>query len=411
MTQRELAEPLYTHAYVSTVEAGRRYPSREALGHFSSRLGVELDELITGRPPDLAARLALAIHEARHAVSQGEFDRCQRTLRGVFREASQYGFHALTAQAKCVQALVRERAGEPEAAIKAYEEAEELLKGEPVFARAEAVAGQGRCHHMLGDIRFAIHLLESFRDDLQREELVDPDALVRVTSPLVLAYLDAQLFERASEVASEVLRLSQRAQNPANIAAMHVNVARVLLHQGRYVQAERSLRRAEGLYRHVDYRAELGVAHLAQGYVLLRRGDLDRAEAQLMTARIHLRRSRSRVNEAHAINELARAARLRNRVDEAERLLRTSLRILEDGSDLSGLAWARRELGHCRAGTDPAGAEKSYRAAIELYEHGGEGLQVAATYRSLGDLLLAQERLDAALDAYRSGICAIEEDL
>ncbi|MDQ3767063.1 MAG: helix-turn-helix domain-containing protein [Actinomycetota bacterium] len=57
LTQKELAEPSYTHAYVSTIEAGRRQPSDEALRHIAAKLGVAEEELATGRPPDLLSRL------------------------------------------------------------------------------------------------------------------------------------------------------------------------------------------------------------------------------------------------------------------------------------------------------------------------------------------------------------------
>ncbi|MGZ4129916.1 MAG: helix-turn-helix domain-containing protein [Actinomycetota bacterium] len=47
MTQKQLAGDRYTHAYVSSIEAGRRMPSRDALEHFASQLGVDVDELLT----------------------------------------------------------------------------------------------------------------------------------------------------------------------------------------------------------------------------------------------------------------------------------------------------------------------------------------------------------------------------
>jgi transcriptional regulator with XRE-family HTH domain len=75
LTQRELAAPKYTHAYVSTIEAGRRTPSREALEHFAGRLGVDVDELRTGKPADLEARLHVRLIGARVDLSAGHVDR------------------------------------------------------------------------------------------------------------------------------------------------------------------------------------------------------------------------------------------------------------------------------------------------------------------------------------------------
>ena len=56
MTQRQLAEPRYPAAYVSSVEAGRRVPSTDALAHFAERLEVSTQELTTGRPADRRVR-------------------------------------------------------------------------------------------------------------------------------------------------------------------------------------------------------------------------------------------------------------------------------------------------------------------------------------------------------------------
>lgn len=44
-SQAELAQAQYTHAYVSTIESGKRHPSLEAIGPFAARLGVEIEDL------------------------------------------------------------------------------------------------------------------------------------------------------------------------------------------------------------------------------------------------------------------------------------------------------------------------------------------------------------------------------
>jgi tetratricopeptide (TPR) repeat protein len=411
LTQNELASPSYTHAYVSTLEAGRRHPSSAALQHFASKLNVTVDELQTGRPPDLATQLSLRTHEARLALSHGRHDESESLLQEVMRRARRYRLPGVEAQARATLALRNEQVGKLEEAIDGYEAAEQLLNENPSPDRAYAVAGQARCHHMLGDVRYAIHLLETLLEEMERDHLREPDALVRLYSPLVLAYFDAGLFEKASTVASEALKLSSRVTDPGNLAAMHVNVARLLLNQGRSRQAERSLRRAEDLYGQLDFPAEAGVAHLARGYVLLRRGELDKAEKELLAAKRMLHSSNSRINEAHALNELGRLARLQGRSGEAQKLLRQAKRQLSGGSDISGLAWAERELGICLSETDSAGAEKRYRAAIALYERSGDRLQLAATYRFLGDLLNEQGRTKDALSAFRAGILGLEVDL
>ena len=41
MTQKELAAPRYSYAYVSTIESGRRNPSKEAIEHFAAAVKSE----------------------------------------------------------------------------------------------------------------------------------------------------------------------------------------------------------------------------------------------------------------------------------------------------------------------------------------------------------------------------------
>src|SRR2546423_288240 len=86
LTQAELASPKYTHSYVSTIEAGRRRPSRRALEHFAGRLGVSMEELETGLPPDLEHRLELRVHQARIDLSAGRLDDAHEALTNEQRD-------------------------------------------------------------------------------------------------------------------------------------------------------------------------------------------------------------------------------------------------------------------------------------------------------------------------------------
>ena len=100
LTQRELAEPKYTHAYVSTIEAGRRNPSREALEHFAAKLDVDVDELLTGKPADLEARLNARLLEARIDLSAGRLDGADEALGSIAREAKRYRLSRIEAKAE-----------------------------------------------------------------------------------------------------------------------------------------------------------------------------------------------------------------------------------------------------------------------------------------------------------------------
>lgn len=410
LTQRELAEPRYTHAYVSSIEAGRREPSRRALEHFAGKLGVEVEELLTGRPRDLAARLSLRLQEARVALSAGRAEEAEAGYRAVLKEAGRHRLPVLQARAEEGLGLLVERRGDPERALEHYRRAEEHLRDEPPTTRVDAVDGKARCFAALGDVRHAIYLLERVLDEIRARGLEDPDALARVHAGLLYSYLEAGLYQRAAESAAELELLAPRLSDPERVAVMHVHVARLYLTEGRIEDAERSLQRAEDVYRHLGLRTDLGFAHLARGYVLTRDGRLPEARAELERALAIFEGTGDRKDLTRALNELARVARLEGDGERAAELLERSISLLGD-ADAPILAWAHREMGLVLAEREPALAEKHLRDALELYARAEQAVDLAATYRALGDLLVARGEAEAGHEAYREGILSLEARL
>jgi tetratricopeptide (TPR) repeat protein len=407
MTQKELADPKYSYAYVSTIEAGRRTPSMEAVEHFAQRLGVSADELLTGRPADLEARLELRLQEAIVAMSGGAMDESSLTFRSVAKEAKRADLPRIHSKAEGAVGLWCERRSQPEEGLAHHQAAEDLLRGEPPIEWVDAVAGQARCLESLGDVRYAIFLLESLLDRLEREHLRDPDALSRLHASLVFAYLDAGLPRKAAESGQELLALAPHLTDPVRVAQMHMNLARLFLEEGRVEDSQRSLRRADEVYRQRDLRTESAGAHLALGYVASREGDLAQARGELMHAIAIFEETSNEPDLIRALNELARVERLEGETGSARKLLERSIS-LTGSSDAPILAWAHRELGTTFTSDDDAVAEKHFRTAIDLFERSEQPFEIAITYRALGDLLRARGEVEAASDAYRTGIMSLE---
>ena len=407
LTQAELAAPSYTHAYVSSIEAGRRRPSAAALEHFAKKLKADVDELATGRPADLSAQLNIRLQDARRKVSAGDLDGATEDYDHIAKEAKRYDLQRLLAKAQVGLALCAERKGALEEAIEGYEKAEESLSMESAVARVDAVAGKARCLQMIGDTRYAAYLIETLLVSLEQSELRDPNALVRIHASLVAAYFELGLYEKAGKSAELALKLASQATDPEDLANMHINAARVLLHEGRRAEAEESLRRAEDLYRELDLRSERGSVYMAQGYIAARQGETTDAREKLQLAISFFQDYPNPVDEARATNELARLERLDGNTTVAEDLLRRSIGLLKEG-DVAELGIAHRELGLCLASSDPAAAEKNLRHAIELFERAGEPIQLPATYRALGDMLHERGDERGGCEAYRTGILALE---
>jgi tetratricopeptide (TPR) repeat protein len=407
MSQRELASPLYTAAYVSTIESGKRHPSTTALNHFAQRLDVEVDELLWGRSAELVARLEMALQEARIAISAGKFDEVSSKLDDIAEESSRFGLYELRAKTEEMRGLWEERQGRAEPGLEHYHRAEEVLENAPLPARADAVAGQARCLSMMGEASYAVHLLESLLSALRRLGLEDPNALVRIHSALVMQYLDLGLFTQAYESGSRALELAPNVSDPARIAQMHMNVARMFLQRSQSKEALKSLEQAQLMYRQLELRTETGGAYLARGYVLSRQGRLQEARSLLTIAITLFEESSNPKDQIRALNEMARIERLEGNLHAAEGLLQQSLALL-DANDEPIAAWTHREMGRVIALRDPTRAEKHLRAAIELYERGANRVELALTYGVLGDLFDDQGDADLSRGAYRDGIAALE---
>jgi tetratricopeptide (TPR) repeat protein len=403
-----LAEPAYTHAYVSTIEAGRREPSSQALEYFAKKLGVSNDELATGRPADLSTRLELELQEARRNVSSGLIETADETFSKLGGQAKRYKLSRLQALALRGKALCAEQRGELEAAFNLYEESERVVAREPVTERVEAVVGKARCARLQGDLRYAVYLVEQTLDELERRGLRDPNALLRLHASVVPPYFQLGARKEAARSAQQALNLSAGASDPERLADMHMNVARVFLSEGRVEDAQASLGQAESFYRQLGFQTEIAQCHLAKGFILGREGAAGEAREELEQARGMFVGLGSRIEEARVSAELARLERVEGRVERAGTLLARALDVLSEESDVPLLGWVHRELALCALPDDRQTAEKEFRTAIELFRRTEEKLDLATTYRMLGDLLHDTGNRSGSCLAYRNGLLAIE---
>ncbi|MGH3050277.1 MAG: helix-turn-helix domain-containing protein, partial [Gaiellaceae bacterium] len=72
LSQRELAAPGVSYAYISRIEAGTRQPSVKALRRLAAKLGVTAAYLETGSHLDPAAERELRLADLELAVRLGE---------------------------------------------------------------------------------------------------------------------------------------------------------------------------------------------------------------------------------------------------------------------------------------------------------------------------------------------------
>lgn len=407
LTQKQLAEPAYTPAYISTLEAGRVRASDDALRHIAERLGVAFEELATGRPAHLVTDLRLRLTGAQRALATGDADTAAEQYAALLAEAEAHGFVEERAVALLGLGECGIDVGELTSARRHFERAEQVLAeaGAPLPARVPALRGRAVSHYLAGELRYAVYLLESTLDELNRGGLHDPDALLLLYASVIGPYMDMGAHARAAQAAEYALALAPKAADPALVARMHRSVARTLLAEGRVAEADASLAKAAELYRQLQIRTELANCHWMRGYVHAQNGELERAEAELREARTMLTAQRAALYTSQVAVELADVLHRRGKSDEAATLLHEVLTDLSPERGALHSAAAHRLLGIIAEDAhDTETAEEHYVRALSLLERAGAAGDLADLCRLLGDLLRRTGRVEAALDAYRTGL-------
>ncbi|WP_405616534.1 tetratricopeptide repeat protein [Streptomyces sp. NBC_00076] len=405
LTQKQLAEPAYTPAYISTLEAGRVRPSDDALRHLSDRLDVGFEELATGRPARLVIELRLRLTEAQRTLATGEAEAAAEQYARLLAEAESLDLGEVSAAALLGLGECALETGELEEGRRYFERAGEAFGDVPLPVRVPALRGRAVSHYLAGELRYSVYLLESTIDELNRAGLHDPDALLLLYASVIGPYMDMGAHARAAQAAEFALALAPQSGDPALVARMHRAVARTLIAEGRVAEADASLAKAAELYRQLHLRTELANCHWMRGYVYAQNGQLELAEDELRQALTMLSARRAALYSSQAAVELADVLHRRGKSEEAAALLHNVLSDLSPERGALHSAAAHRLLGIiAEDARDTDAAEEHYVRALSLLERAGAAGDLADLCRLLGDLLRRTGRVEAALDAYRTGL-------
>src|SRR3989441_2783417 len=109
LSQRELASPGVSYAYISRIEAGARTPSVKALRQLASKLGVSVEQLETGKPTPVEQGVELAELEFGSLTAQ-ELRAAQAAADETARDGAPHAAgHVLEQRRKAEVARLRKR--------------------------------------------------------------------------------------------------------------------------------------------------------------------------------------------------------------------------------------------------------------------------------------------------------------
>lgn len=409
LSQKDLAEPVCSAAFLSLVESGARKPSPKILDHLASRLEISVEELVSGRDPKRAVELQLRLQEARELIQAGRLDAAEAMTHDIIRASLRIDERAVRAKALENLASIQEKRGRSEAALATYREAEEAWRDQPLHLRFQTVTGIARAVQKSGDARLAIHMLESYLLDLDRAGIPDPTARMRVFSTLSLVYSFAGLPHRAAEAADEALGLTPRVPDPEQIACMNMNVARSMLDQGRDQEALEAIRKAEEAFSTLGWQVDAARAAANRGIIHMEKGAIPEARETFRYAIDVLKSAGRTADAALTMVDLARLEREDGDAGAALALLDEADGYLPEVQALAR-ATSLRERGLCVAERDLETGKQLLLRAADAFREAGTSYEVGRTYKHLGDL--QQRGGDGGRDAaetYRKAFEALDQ--
>ena len=398
LSQRELASPGVSYAYISRIEGGARRPSVKALRMLARKLGVSADYLETGSEirdtEQRELRIADAELELRLADDTAE---AERKLERLLNEALEAGDTFAASRASIALGLASAHAGRNHDAIERLEAGLEHADVSPAV-RPDVYATLGRSLAASGETQRAVDLFERCLEDVSRETPEDFTAQVRFTTYLSYALTDLGDLERAEEVLQEAIAKAEDATDAYSRVRLYWSVARLNDVQGRSAAALTYIRRAIALLDVTDDTLHLARAHLLAGSIMLSQGNTQGASRHYDLAERLYGPSAEPDDLAGLYTEQSKLAALRGDPDEAIRRAQAAVDAASDeylrerGSALWALADAKALKG------DVDGANEAFRQATELLRDHGHRRDHIEAYRAWGKFLRRAGREEQALE-------------
>ncbi|HXH89369.1 MAG TPA: tetratricopeptide repeat protein [Gaiellaceae bacterium] len=303
LSQRQLAFPGCSAAYISRLEAGERVPSLQLLRKLALKLDADEEYLATGTAsgPKLPAELV----EADVALRLDDLQLASQLYERVLQTTAD---RRVRAEAVGGLGRLAFRNGDPRSAIDGIEEALRLAP-ELMVASPSLVETLARAYANANELESAIGILE--RSIAAAEEAEEAAAATRLRILLANALIDSQSFGRAEELLGKVLALSAELLDPAQRARVLWSQSRLHTMRGNQEGAARYARRALELLELGEDTYALARAHQALAYIEVEREHphealelLARGTELLGTDVSPIERAKFRLEEARALAQL-----------------------------------------------------------------------------------------------------------
>ena len=390
LSQRQLAFPGCTAAYISRLEAGARVPSLQMVNQLAVRLEVSGQWLATG--VDVARVEPTELVDAEVALRLGDLAEAERVFRGHLQPDDPARAAALAGLGQI--AFRRERYDE---AIAQLEQAFEL-HGSRLLADPGAVESLGRAYAATGVLEQAIALFRRGLDEARAAEA----AVERLRFAVLLAnaLIDSGGYTDAERALADVIALAAELRDPLAAARVYWSQSRLHALRGEAELAARYARRALDIVERTENDSYVGMAHHLLAFAEIEAGNGEAALALLARGRGLFGDQLAARDDAKFALEEARALVLLDRNAEAARSASRALELIDAiGPDDRGRAYVALGDVFLAAG-DPERARMLFDRGFELLLEHGKPFALEAA-RRLADVLEADGDTAGALEVLK----------
>jgi tetratricopeptide (TPR) repeat protein len=397
LSQRALAFPGCTPAYISRIEAGQRIPSLQLLREMATRIGVDVEYLARGDAANAAVTDPLA--EAELGLRLGDVDSARERFAAV--ASAEDADERQRARALAGSGQIAFGEGDYAGAIDAFEQALAL------WPRLEAddpglADSLGRAYAMTSRYELAVALFE--RRHAEAEQRQDLIQTLRFGVLLANTLVDCGSFGRAEELLGHALAQTGDGADPLTNARLWWTQSRLHVLQRDPVLAEKYARLALDTLLLTEHTRYVALARQVLAHIFLDEGRAEEALELLEPARRLLEHSDNVYDRGLIRVEVARALVELGRLDEAAPLAELAAEELPEVSPIdAGRAHDVLATVLRRQGDLEAAVEASERALSLLPVNDRYRLAVCSKLAEmLRELGRSDEALDVLSDAVRS---------
>jgi transcriptional regulator with XRE-family HTH domain len=395
LSQRELASPGVSYAYISRIEAGARRPSVKALRQLARKLGVSVEYLETGSDLRDVDERELRLSDAELELRLGQnVEETENALNSILDEAVAAGDPKAELRARVALGLAAASGGRNAEAIQRLEPAATSLSP---ANRPDVYEALGRCYAALGETRRSVDLFRTCLETVREDAPEDTASHIRFATYLSYALTDSGDLEEAQSVLADALARAGEVVDAYTRVRLYWSLARLSGLQNEPAAALDYVRRAIALLEVTEDTLHLARAHLLCGTILMSQGKAEEAGPQFEMAERLFGPRPEPLDLASLRTDQAKRAAMLGHGTEAESFAREAV-AGRGGHHPAEQGLARAALAEGLALQDKDSADETFRRAADLLQQHGHDVDLTDTCRAWARYLRRNGRDSEALD-------------